>query len=304
MGFVRRADLPVWRSLLFVPVNVDRYLRKAAECDCDAVVLDLEDGVAPRDKPLARALVAEASSVVGVRGADVLVRINRPLDLAVRDIEDVVSAEVCGLVVPKVDSVGHVQVLSEFVAQVEHAKGLPIGHTRFYCIVDSVSAVPDVCGIAAADPRVVAFGCGAEGLVSTAGGAPDPEALRYPKMQGVIAARAAGVLPLGLFVSVAEQCDLDALRRAVSEARRFGFEGSPCAHPAQVPVLNEGFRPSAEELAEAALVLQAYDTAEAAGRGSTELQGRMIDLRAVARAKRLIDVAQRIEALEARRRPV
>ena len=91
MPWVRRADLPVWRSLLFLPVNVDRYVRKAADSGPDAVVLDLAGSVALRDEPLARALVAEAASVASARGADVLVRINRPLDLAVRDIEDVVS---------------------------------------------------------------------------------------------------------------------------------------------------------------------------------------------------------------------
>ena len=124
MRVVRRADLPVWRSLLFMPVNVDRYARKAADAGSDAVVLDLDGSVTLRDKPLARALVAEAASIAGARGADVLVRINRTLDLAVRDIEDVVSQQVAALVVPRVESVGHVRMLSEFVAQVEQLQQL------------------------------------------------------------------------------------------------------------------------------------------------------------------------------------
>ncbi len=302
MRLVRRADLPVWRSLLFVPVNVDRYVRKAADGSPDAVVLDLEGSVTLRDKPLARALVAEAASVVGARGADVLVRINRPLDLAVRDIEDVVSKEVAALVVPKVESVGHVRMLSEFVSQVEHAKGLPIGHTGFYCIVESASAFQDLFAIAAADPRIVAFGCGTDGLVRSAGAAADPDVLRYPKQQGVLAARAAGVVPLGLFSPLPGSCDVDALRRAVSEARRFGVEGSACFHPSQVQVLNDGFSPTREERADALRVLQAYEAAQAAGRGSTGLDGRMIDLEAVGRAQRLIDASKRIEAREAGKR--
>lgn len=302
MPVVRRADLPVWRSLLFMPVNVDRYVRKAADRGPDAVVLDLEGSVTLRDKPLARALVAEAASVVSARGADVLVRINRPLDLAVRDIEDVVSNEVAALVVPKVESVGHVRMLSEFVAQVEHAKGLPIGHTGFYCVVETVSAFQDLFAIAAADPRIVAFGCAAEGLVRTAGASADADVLRYPKQQGVLAARAAGVVPLGLFAPIPDFRDVDALRRAVSEARRFGVEGSACVHPSQVPVLNDGFSPTAEERAEALRMLEAYDAAQTAGRGSTGLDGRVIDMEAVGRAQRLIDVSRRIEAREARKR--
>jgi citrate lyase subunit beta/citryl-CoA lyase len=302
MELVGRADLPVWRSLLFVPVNVERYLRRAADCGADAVVLDLEGSIATREKPLARALVPEAASVVGARGADVLVRINRPLDLAVRDIEDVVSKAVAALVVPRVDSVGHVRLLSEFVAEVEHAKGLPLGHTRFYCAVESVSAFQDVFAIAAADPRIVAFSCGAEDLVRTASRTVDPEALRYPKQQGVIAARAADVLPLGLFAPVSEFGDLDTLRRAVADARRYGFEGSACVHPSQVPVLNAGFSPSEAERAEASRVIGAYEAARRAGRGSVGLDHRIVDLKAVERAERLLEVARRIEAREARRR--
>lgn len=302
MGLVGRVDLPVWRSLPFVPVNVDRYLRKAAECGSDAVVLDLDGSIATREKPLARALVPEAASVVGAHGADVLVRINRPLDLAVRDIEDVVSKAVVALVVPKVDSVGHVRLLSEFVAEVERAKGLPIGHTRFYCVVESVSAFPHVFEIAAADPRIVAFSCGAEDLVRTASRTVDPEALRYPKQQGVIAARAADVLPLGLFSPITEFGDLDALGRAVSAAKRFGFEGSACIHPSQVPVLNLGFSPSEAERAEASRVIGAYEAARCAGRGSVGLDHRLVDFKALERAQRLLEVARRIEAREARRR--
>jgi citrate lyase subunit beta/citryl-CoA lyase len=302
MRVVRRADLPVWRSLLFMPVNVDRYVRKAADWGPDAVVLDLEGSVTLRDKPLARALVAEAASIVSARGADVLVRINRPLDLAVRDIEDVVSHEVAALVVPKVESVGHVRMLSEFVAQVERGKGLPIGHTGFYCVVESASAFQDLFAIAAADPRIVAFGCAAEGLVRTAGAAADPDVLRYPTQQGVIAARAAGVVPLGLFTSVPDFRDVDALRRAVSEARRFGVEGSACVHPSQVPVLNDGFNPTEAERDQALRVLETYQAAHAAGRGSTGLDGRMIDAEAVEHARRLVDVSRRIEAREARKR--
>lgn len=302
MRVVRRADLPVWRSLLFMPVNVDRYVRKAADTGADAVVLDLEGSVTVRDKPLARALVAEAASVAGARGADVLVRINRPLDLAVRDIEDVVSHGVAALVVPRVESVGHVRMLSEFVAQVERAKGLPIGHTGLCCVVESASAFQDLFAIAAADPRIVAFGCAAEGVVRTTGAPADPDVLRYPAQQGVLAARAAGVVPLGLFASIPDFRDVDALRRAVSEARRFGVEGGACIHPAQVPVLNAGFSPTEAERDQALRVLEAYEAAQAAGRGSTGLDGRMIDAEAVERAQRLIDVSRRVEAREARTR--
>ena len=98
------AALPVWRSLLFVPVTAKRFVDGAARRGADAIILDLEDSVAASEKERARTLVPEAAGIVSRGGADVVVRINRPLRLAVRDIEAAVGPGVLALALPKVDS--------------------------------------------------------------------------------------------------------------------------------------------------------------------------------------------------------
>ena len=104
--------MPVWRSLLFVPVTAQRFVDGAARRGADAIILDLEDSVAASEKERARTLVPEAAEMVARGGADVVVRINRPMRLAVRDIEAAVGPGVLALALPKVDGPEHVRLLA------------------------------------------------------------------------------------------------------------------------------------------------------------------------------------------------
>jgi citrate lyase subunit beta / citryl-CoA lyase len=101
--------LPVWRSLLFVPVTAKRFVDGAARRGADATILDLEDSVAASEKERARAFVPEAAEIVSRGGADVVVRINRPPRTAVREIEASVGPRVLALALPKVDGPEHVR---------------------------------------------------------------------------------------------------------------------------------------------------------------------------------------------------
>jgi citrate lyase subunit beta / citryl-CoA lyase len=291
---VDNRELPVWRSLMFVPVNMEKYVAKASSCGADAIVLDLEDSIAPSDKPTARTLVADAAKTVGAGGSDVLVRVNRPLELAVPDIEAVVSPAITALMLPKIESVGHIRLLAELVETVERRKGMQVGHTKFYAVVETVHAFPHLFDIAAAHPRIVAFTCGTEDFTASTGSQPDPDVLTYSKQHGLFAARAAGVLPLGILASGANFRDLDAFREAVRRSRRFGIEGSPCIHPSQVPILNEGFSPTSAEIAHAEHVVALYEKAHASGRGSINLDGKMLDVPVVQRSERVLRMARRI----------
>src|SRR5207302_9642216 len=117
-------DLPVWRSMLFVPVTQRRFVDGAAKRGADAIILDLEDSVAASERERARTLVPEAAEIVARGGADVVVRINRPLRLAVRDIEAAVGPRVLALALPKVDGPEHVRLLAEIIDQVEIERGM------------------------------------------------------------------------------------------------------------------------------------------------------------------------------------
>ncbi|MCC7273325.1 MAG: CoA ester lyase [Alphaproteobacteria bacterium] len=292
----RADDAPFWRSMLFVPVNVPKYVAKAHERGADAIILDLEDSIAPADKAAARTMVADAATVVSRGGADVVVRINRPIELAVRDIEAVVSAEVRALMLPKIDSAGHLRLLTELVDAVEAQKGVARGHTRFIAMVETAAGFRYIWEIAEATPRNVALTLGGEDFASDIGGEPDPEVLLYPKQQCVLAARAAGITPMGTIGSVANFQDVEGYRASIKRSRRFGFEGSACIHPSIVPLLNEGFTPSATEVDTAERMIAAYEKAYAEGRGSVTFDGKMIDVPIVERAQRVVDRARRIAA--------
>ena len=133
-------ELPVWRSLMYVPVNVEKYVDKAHTRGADVIQLDLEDSVPPAEKERARTLVEKAAARVRRGGADVVVRINRPLSMAVRDIEAAVGASVNGLAITKADSAGHIQLLDELVSELEMERNLSPGHTRFIAMIETPGA--------------------------------------------------------------------------------------------------------------------------------------------------------------------
>jgi len=295
------SPLPVWRSLLFVPVTAKRFVDGAARRGADAIILDLEDSVAPSEKEHARALVPEAAATVSRGGADVVVRINRPLRLAVRDIEAAVGPQVLALALPKVDSPEHVRLIAETVDEVEVERGIAPGATRLIAMVETAAAFFRIAEIARAHPRLCALNLGAEDFALSVGILPEAEGLFMPKQMAVFAARAAGIMPLGFIGTVAEYHDLDGFRQTIRRSRRLGFIGASVIHPSQIPILNEEFRASAEELDHARRVIAAYDKALAEGVGAVTVDGKMIDFPVVERARLLIEREEAIAAREARR---
>jgi citrate lyase subunit beta/citryl-CoA lyase len=287
---------PSWRSLLYVPVNVDRYVEKAHLRGADGIILDLEDSVPPSQKDAARKMVQSAAQKVARNGADVLVRINRELELAVRDIEASVSPLIRALKLPKIQSADHVKLLAELVGDLEAARGMPEGWTRLVPMVETADAFFTIDDIAKASPRIVTVVLGGEDFALDCGFVPDPEVYLYPKQQSLFAARAAGLTPMGLIGTVADYSDLDAFRAVVRHSAKFGFEGASCIHPANVPILNEEFSPPEAAVAQARKIIDADAKNTAAGRGSFELDGKMIDIPVVIRAQRLIARAEGIAA--------
>ena len=287
-------DLPVWRSMMFVPVIVEKFVDSAPGRGADAYILDLEDSIPLAEKARARGLIREAAAKVGRDGADVVVRINRPWRLAVRDLEASVCAEITAIALPKVADAGHVRAIAEVLDEVEQEAGLARGHTAIIPMIETVDAFFEVRDIARAHPRVVAMTLGAEDFALSAGMLPEAEGLFYPKQQTILAARAAGILPLGFVGSVAEYRDQDKFRATIEQARRLGFRGGFCIHPLQVGIMNAGFAPASEEVDMARRLIAAYDEAVAAGRGAVEFEGKMIDEPIVIRARETLTQAERI----------
>lgn len=281
-------DLPLWRSMMFVPVNVDRFVDKAHTRGADAVILDLEDSILPADKAAARALVPAAAAKAARGGADVVVRINRPWRLAVRDLEAAVCPAVAALALPKTADAGHIRAIAEIVGELERERAMTVGAIRLIAMIETAAAYFHLREIAGADRRMVAMILGSEDFALEMGMAPEPDGLAHATFATAIAARAAGLLPLGFIGSLAQFADRDAFRTMVRRARGLGFEGAFCIHPSQVAILNQEFSPTAAEVAHAGSVIAAFRAAEAAGRGAIELDGVMIDIPVVARAERLL----------------
>lgn len=291
--------LPLWRSLLYVPVNVDKFVDKAHTRGADCIQLDLEDSVPASEKDDARTRVEGAARRVRRGGADVVVRINRPLSMAVRDIEASVGEDVDALALTKIESASHVRLLDELVGELELHRGLKPGHTRFIAIVETPRAWFEMPAIAASSDRIVAMTLGAEDFATEAGIETSEEALLLPRQQMVFAARSAGRMPLGFLGSISSFADTDAFRAMVRRSRQFGFMGASCVHPLQVAILNEEYSPSAEEVQRARRVVGEAASAVAAGRGSFALDGRMIDEPILRRARQLLERDAAIKARNA-----
>ena len=293
-------NLPVWRSLLYVPTNVEKYVEKAHTRGADCIQLDLEDSVPAAEKANARKLVAGAAKRVRRGGADVVVRINSPVPNALLDLEHSICQDVDGIAITKTANADYVRRIDEAISAFEAKRGLASGHTRLIAMIETPAAFFEMPSIARSSARLVAMNIGGEDFALECGMEPAEETLLMPKQQMIIAARAAGLMPLGFIASVAGFGDREAFRAMVRRSRRFGFMGAGCIHPDQVAIVNEEYSPSAEEVAFARKILMENEKAEAAGRASFAIDGKMVDVPVVERARRLLERAAAIEARKAR----
>jgi citrate lyase subunit beta/citryl-CoA lyase len=281
-------SLPGWRSLLFVPATAERFVARAHTRGADAIILDLEDSIPPAEKEAARAALPAAAATVAQAGADVVVRINRPLEIAVADIAASVMPGVAALMLPKVMGPEHIRLLAEVVGAREAALGMPHGHTRLLALVETPQALPHLAAIAGADPRLAGMSIGVEDLALELEAAPGGDMLYPFGMALVAAARGAGILPMGSVGAFADFSDLEAYRAGLRRSRRLGFACAACIHPSQVPIVNEEYGVTPEEADRARRLIAAFEAAVAEGRAAVAFEGAMVDIPVVERAKRLL----------------
>lgn len=294
---MNRPPPPVWRSILYVPGNVPKFVDKAHERGADCILVDLEDSVTVAEKPTARAMLPETMKKVVRGGADIAVRINRPMRLAIPDIEAAVRPGLSALFITKTEGVQHLRLLDEAVSELERERGMPVGSVGFSAMIEHPRALAELNDIAERGPRVIAMMLGGEDFALETGSIPSDESLELPKRLVAFAAQAHGVAMIGILGTVADYSDPAAYRKSAERARRFGFSGGTCVHPGLVQALNEAFTPSAEDVAYARKLIAADEKAAADGRGSFTVDGKMIDIPVIDRARRLI---ARYDAIERR----
>jgi citrate lyase subunit beta/citryl-CoA lyase len=278
---------------MFVPGNRQRFLDKVFEADVppDAVFFDLEDGVVPEDKALARAMVA---AVLGRAPGGPLrtVRINAvSTPWFEDDLEAIMVPGLDGICLPKAESPEDVRAVA---AALERSD--PQGHVRIVAAIESAAALLRAHEIGSAHPRVLALMFGGEdfALDLGLGTAREAEAaeLLYARSALVIAAAAARVIAIdGVFPDLANE---QGLLADVLQARRLGFGAKSTFNPRQVQVINERFRPTADELAYAQRVVDAFDEATARGDASVAVGGQLVDRPIVLRARRTLELAREL----------
>jgi citrate lyase subunit beta/citryl-CoA lyase len=294
----------VRRSVLIVPANVPRFVERAHLRGADAVMLDLEDSIPPGQKAGARDGLAAAARSVGRGGADVLVRVNKPFELLIDDLDAAVAPGVTAVGVPKVERGREVAVVDALVREREVRAGLLPGSIGLAITIESALGLGHLDDILGASERIQSVDLGVEDLSLDLEIEPsaDGDELLAARQLLVQAARRAGVAALGLATTLANFGDLVALRASATRARQMGFRGASCIHPSQVEHLNELFSPAPEAVDRASRVLAAYDEAVAAGRASAALDGQMIDVPVAERARRLLARAAAIAGRDRRKR--
>jgi len=279
----------ILRSLLYVPASEERFIAKAHTRGADAIILDLEDSVADDAKDAARTALPVSVARVGQSGAQVFVRVNAGPEATRKDAVSAISGGADALLVAKA-SLKSISELHEFL------NGTDAGSNRSQVglvpIIEDPYALSEVQKIVAL-PRVMAMMLGGEDFATALGATPDPDVLRHPKLMVHYAAKAYGHLSFGMFRTVADYKDTDAIADAAREAKRFGFDGATCVHPSTINILNTAFAPTPSEVAWATRVLS---YARSTGKGAFSFEGRMVDAPVLARAKRVLATADDLKS--------
>jgi citrate lyase subunit beta / citryl-CoA lyase len=280
------------RSLLFVPADSEQKFAKAGEVGADALILDLEDSVAPGRKAFARGAVKEFLSARAGNWS-FLVRINSfGTDLTLEDLAAVVRPGLDGILIPKVNGIGDVELVSNYVDILEVSTGVAPGHIKLLVVAtETPAAMLGINGYAQKNKRLVAMTWGAEDLSAALGALTNKEAdggwtfpYQVARAQCLFAAGAAGVAALDTLY--ADFRDHGGLATSCRIARRDSFVGRIAIHPDQVATINACFTPSDADLAHARRVVAAF--AAAPNVGTVGIDGKMYDFPHLVAARRTL----------------
>ncbi|TPN47925.1 MULTISPECIES: CoA ester lyase [unclassified Mesorhizobium] len=283
------------RSVLYVPASNDKALAKIAQLSCDAVIIDLEDASAPADKIAARGKLAKIFADAD-RRCEMVVRINAlSSEWGADDLLAAASCEPDGILLPKVDTPRDLLEAGDVLDD-----NFVPDSVKLWTMIETPKALLNIGAIAelGRDPasRLDCFVAGTNDLVKDTGvlATPDRRYLVPWLMQMVLAARAGG---LDMLDGVANDFrDLDAFARECRESAAMGFDGKTLIHPAQIEAANRAFVPTAQAVAEARAVKDAFSLAENAGKAVIALNGRMVERLHLTQAEKLLAKAAAIGA--------
>ncbi|MBN2799253.1 MAG: citrate lyase ACP [Deltaproteobacteria bacterium] len=277
------------RSRLYLPGNTPKLMVNAGLHGPDAVILDLEDAVAPAEKDAARCVVRNTLRVIDFLGAERMVRINQG-ERGLDDLNWIVPHGVQLVLIPKVESGAQVRAVASRVADLcaTVRRQEPVW---LMPIIESAMGALKALEIATAHPSVTSLAIGLEDYTADLGVQRTNQGSEsfWMRSQVVNAARAAGVQPIDTVFS--DVADEEGLRASVLEARSLGFEGKGCIHPRQIRVVHQALAPTADEVGKARKIVLAFEEAERQGLGVVSLGSKMIDPPVVKRALHTVQLA-------------
>ena len=281
------------RSMLFLPGNTPNMLINGGFLGADAVILDLEDAVAPSEKDAARTLVRNTMRYMDFKGCEVIVRINSidtPFWQA--DLDEILPQKPNLILLPKTGQAQDALEADAYMSQVEDRLGFARNTVGLMPLIETALGVENAFSIASASPRVAALFLGAEDLTADLRCKRTKEGreIEYARTRLVTAARAAGVDVYD--TPFTDVNDDEGIRTDAELAKALGFTGKASISPRHVEVINQVFSPTEQEIDYAYKVMDAIRWAKAQGKGAVALYGKMIDAPIVARAEQTIAAAR------------
>ncbi len=281
------------RSVLYMPGSNARALEKARTLPADALILDLEDAVAPDAKDLARQQVCDAVKARGFGKREIVIRVNglgTPWGEA--DLAAAADAKPDAILVPKISAASELNFIEAKLGPADRSIAV-------WAMVETPAAILNIASIAAAGGRLACFVMGTNDLIKEIRGqhTPDRMNLAAALSLSVLAARANGIAAIdGVYNDIQ---NADGFKAICEQARAFGFDGKTLIHPTQVEPCNAVFAPSAEEIDAARKLIAAFELPENKGKGAIKLDGRMVELLHAEIARQTVAMADAIAALEA-----
>ena len=286
--------MSIRRSYLFAPGNHPRRVEKALLLDADAVILDLEDACPIAEKKATRPVVVAACQ--RPRKGLGYIRVNAPsTEFCYGDIVAVVQKGVDGIILPKLELADEIRAIDWVITNLEKERCIPLGAFDVIPIIETAKGMANIRAITAAGTRLkrIAFGAGDFTLdMNIEWSRSETELLPY-RSECVLASRAADI-EAPIDTVWVDLNDPEGFANSTRHIKSLGFQGKMCIHPDQVPIANEILSPSPLEVEWSRKVVEAFEAAEKVGSASIQLEGKFIDYPIVYRARRVLEMMQRI----------
>lgn len=278
------------RSRLYLPGNEPKFYPNAGLHQPDAIILDLEDSVAPSEKDAAQILVRNTLRSIDFYGAERMVRINQ-IPRGLDDLKFIVPNNVHVILIPKCESGNDVQLVEEKINELKKLHKIK-NDIFFMPIIESALGVEKAFEIASSSKNICALAVGLEDYTADIGvpRTKDGKESFAARSKIVNAAKAAGVQAIDTVFSDVD--DMEGLKESVIEAKQLGFEGKGCIHPRQIKVVHDALNPTESEIEKAKKIVAAFKEAKRKGLGVVSIGSKMIDAPVVKRAEHVIKLAK------------